>query len=156
MITLQFIGGDDLSSRLIGWFSSGHLSHVDAVMPDGSLVGARSDHVGDAPTGVQKRPASYVADAERRVRFKIPTTQEKEARFYAFINSQIGKKYDYRAILGFVFARDWRERDSWICSELVSAALENAAVVPPLYLAANKITPVSLALALSVVATVVS
>lgn len=153
MITLQFIGGAELSSRVIGWFSSGHLSHVDVVMPDGSLLGARSDKVGGQPTGVRIRPPVYMADAERVVGFTLlGTTAVQEGVFYDFLYKQLGKEYDYEAILGFMFGRNWRETDSWICSELVAAALEKAQIVLPLYLAANKITPVSLALALSMVA----
>ena len=150
MIQLQFIGGEDLSSRAIGWFSSGHLSHVDAVMPDGTLFGARSDKVGGRPPGVQARAASYTNGVKRKIRFSILTTPPEELQFYGFLQKQAGRPYDYEAILGFMFARDWRETDSWICSELIAAALEKAQIVPPLYLAANKITPVALALALSV------
>jgi hypothetical protein len=54
-IKLRFVRGLDFSSRVIAWFSAGHLSHVDAVMPDGSLLGARSDVIKGIPTGVQIR-----------------------------------------------------------------------------------------------------
>ena len=45
--------------------------------------------------------------------------------------------------------RDWRNPDSWICSELQTAAGEKSAILRPLYLAANKITPVASALVYS-------
>ena len=42
--------------------------------------------------------------------------------------SQVGKPYDWRALFGFLFRRDWQERDSWFCSELVAwAAKEGGA-----------------------------
>lgn len=70
--------------------------------------------------------------------------------FYRFLRAQVGKPYDHSAIWGFASGRDWREDDSWICSELQAAALEHAGIVPnQLYLAANKITPVALAFGLS-------
>jgi uncharacterized protein YycO len=40
-----------------------------------------------------------------------------------FALQQIGKKYDYTAILKLVLQRRWRENDRWFCSELVEAAL---------------------------------
>jgi hypothetical protein len=41
------------------------------------------------------------------------------------------------------------DSDAWYCAELVMAMLEKADVLGPLYLAANKITPVAAALAVS-------
>ena len=43
-VTLQFAapGDFDISGDLIAWFNAGTVDHVDAVMPDGSLLGAQS------------------------------------------------------------------------------------------------------------------
>jgi uncharacterized protein YycO len=150
LIQLQFVLGHALSSSLIAWFSSGHFSHVDCVMPDGYLVGAQSSRVDGYPEGVRRRRAHYTT-WKRRVVFDVPATAAQKKKFYAFLTAQIGKPYDHQAILGFVLGRDWREDDSWICSELQAAALEHAGIVPQLYLAANKITPVALALAISAI-----
>jgi len=38
--------------------------------------------------------------------------------------SQIGKKYDWTALIGIPFHRDWSEADSWFCSELVAWAFD--------------------------------
>ncbi len=148
MITLQFVCGSGISSQAIAWFSSGHLSHVDCVLPDGSLLGARSDKCGGRPPGVQVRPPNY-EKWQRVVRAELDATPIQEKMYYDFLNKQIGKPYDKKAILAFVLNRDWRERDSWICSELQAAALESCGWLPPLYLSANKITPVALAFAVS-------
>jgi cell wall-associated NlpC family hydrolase len=40
--------------------------------------------------------------------------------------SQIGKPYDYTAILGLGLRRDWQEEDAWFCSELVAWAFQHA------------------------------
>ena len=73
--------------------------------------------------------------------------------FYAFLKTQIGKPYDHSAILGFALDRDWRQSDSWFCSELVAAALEKAGYFSFCLAApANKITPADLLLALSATA----
>jgi uncharacterized protein YycO len=149
-VRLQFVCEAALSSQAIAWFSAGHFSHVDAMLPDGSLLGARSDSVGGKPPGVQVRPQGYVK-WQRRVVMTVPATDQQAVLFYSFLNRQVGKPYDSEAIWAFVFNRDWRQQDSWICSELVSAAGEEAAIFQKLYLAANKITPVSCALAYSAV-----
>lgn len=143
-IRLQFVAQDDFCSRAICWFSAGHLSHVDAILPDGRLYGARNEF----PRGVWARPPGYRAFT-RRVTATIPATAAQRGRFYDFLRRQRGKPYDWRAIAAFAFNRNWRAADSWICSELQAAALEYAGLCPPLYLAANKITPVALALAVS-------
>jgi hypothetical protein len=135
---------------MIAWFGHGPLSHVDAVMPDGNLLGSRSDHMGGRPPGVQIRPPGYARFA-LTVCFEIETLPNREVAFWGFLDSQLGKPYDSRAILGFVSGRNWREQDSWICSELISAGLETALIFHPLYLAASKIDPSNLAMAVSAI-----
>jgi hypothetical protein len=147
-IKLRFVRGRDFPSEVISWFSAGHLSHVDAVLPNGDLLGARSDIIKGIPTGVQVRPPGYEQVALAVV-MEIPSTALQEVAFYRFLRSQIGKPYDRTAIWAFAFNRDWREEDAWFCSELVARALEMAGVLRPLYLTANKITPVMLAVVVS-------
>lgn len=149
-IKLQFVCEAALSSRAIAWFSSGHLSHVDCLLDDGTLLGARSDAIGGKPPGVQIRPQGYTNWVRREV-MTIPCTSNEKKVYNDFLNDQLGKPYDSEAIWAFFFDRDWRENDSWICSELQAAAAEKSGIVLPLYLAANKIVPVSCALALSAV-----
>ncbi len=40
--------------------------------------------------------------------------------------SQIGKPYDYTAVLGIGIHRDWQEKDSWFCSELAAWSFDAA------------------------------
>lgn len=148
MITLQFVLGKGLSSRAIAWFSAGHFSHVDAVMPDGSLFGARSDWIRGIQPGCRVRPANYESWLSV-VRMSMDASSSKERLFYSFLKAQEGKPYDSTAIIAFMVGRDWRDTSSWFCSELQSAALEKCGVFSGLYLAANKITPVALALTAS-------
>lgn len=140
-VKLQFSRQGDIASSAIAWFSQGDLSHVDAIIGE-SLYGAR------VSGGVACRPEDYAKFALRVV-FTLPCTVEQRERWEDFLWKQFGKPYDHQAIWGFVIGRNWREDDSWICSELQAAALEYAGIVPPLYLASNKITPDSLALAIS-------
>lgn len=41
-------------------------------------------------------------------------------RYYNIIPQYLHHKYDYLAILGFVFRRNWKESNKWICSELIA------------------------------------
>jgi hypothetical protein len=149
-VQLQFVCEAAFSSEVIAWFSQGHFSHVDAILPNGKLLGARNDSVGGQPPGVRMRPPRYTKFS-RRVVMTVPSSEAQALKFYEFLGEQVGKPYDTQAIWAFAFNRNWRETDSWICSELVSAAGEASGIFPALYLAANKITPVSCALAFSAV-----
>lgn len=149
-ITLQFVCEDALSSKAIAWFGAGHFSHVDCVLPDGTLLGARNDVTGGKPVGVQIRPPGY-DKFSTLVQIEVPCTEAQAKKYYAFLNAQLGKPYDSEAIYAFVVDRDWREPDSWICSELQSAAGEASGILTPLYLDTDKITPVACALVFSAV-----
>lgn len=141
MITWQFCKGPDLSSEAIEWFEHGGFSHVDTVMPDGTLLGARSDVIGGMPAGVQIRPADYLG-SEYVYRVTLPTTPEQDIDYYEFLKQQLGKPYDKEGIVGFIVGREWRDDSAWFCSELAMAALEQSAFLKwPLADHANKITP---------------
>lgn len=149
-IRLRFTREAALTSRIIAYAGAGEFSHVGYLLDDGSELGARSDHVGGKPPGVQIRPPNY-GKFVRAAIFTIQTVPEREARFKSFLFSQIGKPYDNAAIWGFVTGRDWRVQGSWICSELQAAALESSAIVFPLYLACNKVSPTTLAAIVSAI-----
>jgi hypothetical protein len=150
VIRLQFVLGTGLSSAAIAWFSAGTFSHVDAILRDGSLLGARSDQVGGQHAGVRIRPP-YYEHWRSRVVMSLPATPEKELKFYEYLKKQLGKPYDMTAIWGFATGRNWRDPQDWFCSELQAAALEVAEVIPRLYTPANKITPATLATLLSAI-----
>jgi len=119
MIRIRFVGGNDLISRGISAAEYGFWAiHTEAVMPDGTLLGA---HYQD---GVQARPADYdKGKFTRDLIVPIPVDDATADKFHAFLRSQIGKPYDIEAIVAFVARRDWQAPDSWFCSELQAAAL---------------------------------
>jgi len=151
MIVLLFSRGTDLGGKAIEWYGHGApFSHVDSVLSTGRLLGARSDVVSDAPAGVQVRDPAYLGD-EATLRISLVTDKAMEDAYYAFLQAQIGKPYDEGGILAFISGRDWRTPDSWFCSELVAAALEQVGYFRfPLATPTNKMTPPDLILALSV------
>lgn len=142
MITLQFVGDDDPASEAIKIFSRGWCCHVDAILPDGTLLGARLD-------GVKIRAPDY-ASFTRVERISLAASAEQETAFLAFLHAQVGKPYDRLAIAAFPFQRDWREPGSWFCSELALAALEACEFFrAPLSVPANEVTPRDLLLVVS-------
>lgn len=142
-IVLQFCAARGLESRAIEWFGHGWCSHVDSVLEDGSLLGARMDG------GVAIRQPGY-ATFSRTERVILPTTPEIAAAYHAFLMAQIGKRYDVDGIVAFVVGRDWRDPTRWFCSELVAAGLETSGYFPyPLATPANRLTPPDLLLACS-------
>lgn len=150
MIVMQFSRQNDIGSDLITWFSHGAgFSHVDTVMPDGRLLGARSDVCAGVPPGVQIRPVLY-APFSRTLRVVLPADDETTCSYYAFVEAQIGKPYDMRAIEAFPLDRDWRTPNAWFCSELNAAALEACRWFAwPLATPADKIDPDDLVLVVS-------
>ena len=92
-ITLRFVSSNDLTSRIIRGAEMGFLyQHVEALMPDGSLLGAHIDG------GVQSRDRNY--DAGQYVQdliVAIPCSDEQQEAFEAFLKAQIGKPYDLSA-----------------------------------------------------------
>jgi uncharacterized protein YycO len=148
MIRLQFVLGTGLASKAIAWFSAGKFSHVDTILESGMLLGARSDFVGGEPPGVRVRPQGY-EKWDLQVVMTMAVNPRLEELYYEFLNKQLGKPYDKTAIWGFAAGRDWREDDSWFCSELCASGLEETTVLPVLYTPRNKVTPAALATAVS-------
>lgn len=110
LITLQFSTQDKIFARLIDWWTWGDYSHVDMILTDGRWLGARYD-------GVKAREPYAVSKC-------LQVTVEAPSEVMNVALSQIGKPYDFMAILGFIVHRDWQEDDSWICSELIAWAFQ--------------------------------
>lgn len=147
-VSLQFVREARLSSDLIAWFSAGTFSHVDAVMPDGSLLGAFERAVSGYRSGVQIRRPGYI-NLAAQVRVDIEVTQDQRDQWEAFLRAQIGKAYDWGAIEGFVTGRYSPKSGQWICSAVQTAGVEVPKIIRQLFLEPSKITPVALLLVLS-------
>lgn len=119
MPTLRFVTTGSLVSDAIRKFEYGFwASHVEALMPDGTLLGAHVDG------GVVARPRDYdKGEFTRELFVDIWMVEAQERSFFDFLRLQLGKPYDVTAIAGIVAQRDWQEPDSWFCSELQAAAL---------------------------------
>ncbi|MCX4187158.1 hypothetical protein [Methylophaga sp. OBS4] len=115
MIQLQFSAQKKPGSWLIRRFTWSPFSHVDFVLPNGRLLGARG--LG----GVQVRNAQHF-DAVGRFQVAAPES------VLDFAKSQVGKPYDWGAILGLVARHDWQDKNAWFCSELIAWCFLQAGV----------------------------
>lgn len=137
-----------IGSKLIQWFGRGWASHVDAVIQqNGETI-----LIGTLPfKGVHKR--SLIKDVYiKKQTIILSCTLEQEEKFNTFINAQVGKPYDWRSIISFVIPwRNWREDDSWFCSEIIAAGLEASGYLKyPLSISNSKITPQDLLMICSI------
>ena len=136
---LRFIeGGKFVPSGIIEYATRCRWSHVEAIGLEGTFGAQLSG-------GVIWRSlddACYRGTKNVEV-LNLTLTLEQEKAIWKFLDAQEGKPYDWRAILGFGLGRrDWREEDSWFCSELQTRALEVAGVVKlPTDIPVWRITP---------------
>lgn len=149
------MASDSLSSKAIRYFTdaANGFSHVDAVMPDGSLLGARDDAVGGKPPGVWIRPQGYERWT-RRVVLTLAVPTPVAAAWIRVLVAQLGKPYDDDAILGFVLGRVWHGKGKWICSALQTHGLRAAGYMTHLIVEPQQVSPNGLALAFSAIGAV--
>lgn len=139
---LVFTAGSGLTGAVIRWATWSDVAHVAFELPD---------TLGDLPTyldattsrGVSHHP---LIDAPIIERYDVYCTKEQADIAIRWALGEIGKPYDWQAIIGMPLRRDWRSPDCWFCSELVCAACEQAGF--PLLRAdhLNRITPRDLVL----------
>lgn len=139
MITIRFVttAGDPVSEGIRRFEYGFWATHVEALMPDGTLLGAHAEG------GVQARPRDYDKGKFSQEMFlSIPATPAETESFHQFMREQVGKPYDFLGIAGLALARDWQNPDAWFCSELVAAGLSHCGIFPP-HLATefNHVTP---------------
>src|SRR5882757_8920355 len=109
MIKLRFVSGGGWDSRIIQFDTRCKWSHVEYMPNSFTTLAAMFDG------GVKNRLLSYsqykkaVATQVWNIQMNAPA----EKKFIDFVNAQIGRPYDWRAIVSFGLGeRDWREQDS--------------------------------------------
>jgi hypothetical protein len=146
MITLRFVSHPGLFNWACTIAQYGFWStHCEAVMPDGTYLGAISD-------GVKARNPGYdKGNFGQELFVEVRATPDQEEIFYAFVESQIGKPYDLWAILAYFWpSRDWQSFDSWHCSELLGTGLAECGILPKeMAVKFSRITPRDLLLLVS-------
>jgi hypothetical protein len=158
MITLRFVTGNDLVSRLIRMQAGVSMpftpSHVEALSPDRkAYIGAHFDGgVAARPVGYDNDQLMTLADGSRSERLVgLPAADQEEAAFHTFVQSRIGEPYDWKAIVGFLEPDvHQHELDHIICSAFMTAGLRACGYfLSPLTVPFHHISPRDLFLILS-------
>lgn len=117
MAIVRLVSGNGVASGLIKWYTNSPFSHVEFWTPNGYLGS-------QAPEGVMLRPFNYTGfDSESFREYKLPDAAE--LALMQWCTAQVGKGYDWLAILALPLHRDWRSEDDWYCSEFVAAAFDH-------------------------------
>lgn len=109
---LRFSAGNDLISLAIQQRTGCIWSHIDFLVGD-RLLGALPGG------GVQYR--DRIHGEIRSVVYEVIGVENG----HKYLESQIGKPYDYCAIAGLflLFPRNWEDEKRWFCSEGIAASL---------------------------------
>jgi len=122
----------------------GRVSHVEAVLPDGTIIAAL------AGSGVINVFGDYDETSTSQVFVDIPASSDKISQWTRYLASRLGRPYDWETIAGLALHTGWRMKGGMICSMLQALALREAGVFPyPLSEPAHEITPRDLLLMLS-------
>ena len=113
---LLFCRSNTIGSWLIRSFTWSRWSHVAIVEDDCWVI--ESTLLGG---GVRRKLLTAFVDEHSSVEPVDVRLADEEAAL-DFLRAQLGKPYDWTALLGFIFHRDWAEPDAWFCSELAEAA----------------------------------
>ena len=142
-IRLRFVTGSEAISAVIR-FATGHWSsHVEAVMPDGTYIGAH------ASGGVLARPPDYDAATWTHQLF-VDLPCDDPPQFEKFLRGKIGTPYDPAAIRGFALRSNEHVPMHVICSALQVLALRSCGFFGvPIAQEAHLISPRDLILILS-------
>lgn len=113
MIRIVFTRERSLGSLAIRLFTASRWSHVALVTGDGTVIDATAKH------GVAER--GWQDFLEKASAYEVVTLAvAKPDDVVSFARTQIGKRYDYLALLGFYFRSGWQNPNRWFCSELVA------------------------------------
>lgn len=116
MISVVFVDSDRVASKLIRWLTWSTVSHVGLLdRATGTVIDSRL-----GLGGVTEYPFEHLLRDYPRITVvdfpNVPDTALNYAR------SQVGKPYDWTALVSFLSHRNWQKDDKWFCSELVAWA----------------------------------
>lgn len=125
VLTIRFIDGSDIVSRLISWTTNSLWCHTEALSRDGnSWIGAHSG------TGVQARPLGW-SKVTRERRYAIPVTEAQYEAAMTWLEEKVGMPYDYIDIVGLaVHKRIGYSKSRVICSAAMLEFMMAASLMP--------------------------
>lgn len=99
--------------RLVTWSK---WSHCGAITPDGKHVIESKGGCGVIKTPIEKFK-------ERYKKYDIGTVDCDEEYAFRFLEEQLGKDYDLKAIFGILLRTGWDNGHQWFCSEVLAGAI---------------------------------
>lgn len=112
---LIFAKNRSIASYVIRLFTWSRWHHVGVISNDGKYVIESTSKDGVSKVSITDFNARY--DVTRIAEINCDTDKAQ-----SFLLSQLGKKYDWRAILSIVLHCNLSDKNKWFCSELVAAA----------------------------------
>jgi uncharacterized protein YycO len=108
-----------IGGALIRFVDGGYWSHCGIITEDGMNV----THATMQKGVIRQSLTKLQLDFPNHTIIDVPVEDEDAAQ--AWLLQQVGKPYDFGALLGFVFDRgpDWSDDDKWYCSEMALMAL---------------------------------
>lgn len=117
-IQLLFSSSGSPMGALIRAATWSRWSHV-ALVAGGDVIEAAPFH------GVrQVKLNDAIGQAKEFALVELPARDPQ--RIIDAARSQVGKPYDWTAVLGLGLRRDWQGRDAWFCSELIAWSASEA------------------------------
>lgn len=142
-IRIRFVKSDDLISMAIRVDTLSKVSHTEAVLRDGTIIGAY-------PGGVARQPNDWDATSTDQMFVDVPCSAPTIEAWENWLVSKIGTPYDFAAITGLALHRDMHTEGTTICSALMIDGLRHLGIVDEkLFDADHQTTPHMLASALS-------
>lgn len=126
MFYLAFSYTDNLYNKAIRFCTMSTYCHVDIFycddtnrLDDGIVYMLSATTNGVLLTTLRDR----WADSDRVYIYRIDHpnfNSDMKEQYRNLIPQFLNHKYDYLAILGFIFRRNWKDSNRWICSELIA------------------------------------
>lgn len=116
---------NNLVSKIIRFLTRGQYSHSAIKINNFVFEAKEFNRVCESTDWIIKKGDSIDIYA-----IEIPSSEK--LKLANFLGQQIGKKYDYMMVLGFLFfvtSEKRRSRGKWFCSELIFAALKKINVI---------------------------
>lgn len=104
--------------RLIRFFTFSNWNHVGMVV-DGDY------YESEYGSGVTKNFDRYFHTSSEIETIVIDSSIDDEIIMKKFLEAQLGKKYDWTAIFGLPFRKNWQTKEKWFCSEIIAQSLIN-------------------------------
>lgn len=117
MTSLRFSRGTGIAGAVVRFATWSPLGHVGFKLDDGSVLDATPEY------GVALRQTYDDPGTEY---WKIVAPKQNIADAIQWAKGQIGKPYDWTAIIGMGLRRDWHDDSKWFCSEFCEGAFDYA------------------------------